>query len=1699
MRITLLFLFLLFLTLSLPGQAPVNDNCAGAINLGVLPADCSGQVYTNVNATASSIGAGNIPSCFNGGNVNRDVYFSFTTNDTLIDVSIILQGTEAGANGPITNPQVAIYRGDCTGGLAFLGFCLSASSGDNQLQLDVLGLTPNTTYYLLVNDYSATATPNSGDFTLCVDEYVPAINIGDQPGTSSCFGTLYDDGGPDEDYGPNQNLTFVIEPAEFNQCIEISIVDFQLENGTDRLNFYAGDNVNAPLIASVTGFGSGQPFTIQAGSSAITVQFITSSFVQEAGFELSWSCSPLACDGSSIDNPIPISGLPFDQGGFSTCNDASNFTETPCNQAPFLNGPEVVFAYESAGDFCGDVRVAGAAPGTGVIVLDGPPDAPGTQCLAQSAGGTVAAVDFQDPGTYYIIVANSQGCTGFGLSITEAPCSLNPSLQSSLCNPLNGCFDPSGLPSTFVFNQGFEDIAFNSGLNNGCWVNTGSAQPNYYWFTIEAQADGPFGFIVQAATPGEESDIDFNVWGPFTREEACEDPLGVQDFIENNQPVRSSWAGGEDPTGLAQVNAAGLPVTDPYDCSPVPGANGDDFASVIMAQQGEIYVVLINDWGDDIASGAISVDWSPSDPPVLGALSSSLIQLDTAVCAGEPVQLGVNSPVENITWITNTGSLSCTDCPNPIATPDSTTTYVALAQAVCFVDTIEITVQVYEVDAGPDITVCRNEDIQIDAGSDLLFAEFEWAAPAGLSLSCTDCPNPIVLAGEPGTYELSVTLSSLNCTLGDQMTLTVLAAEAPDYTVSDDQQICIGESTSIGGPPGQGVNFSWTSEPAGFTANVPNPQVTPTETTTYYLEVTGPGCPLPSFDSVLVEVFLPPQVNITGDTAICQEEPLILGNTEVESDVDYTWAGPPTIDDPADPNSLAFPESDGTYTLTAVRGACTEVESFDVTITPVAIEILDASMAPVPDTVRICRGEEVALNSSITPADSIPLWTSTEPGFDTLLARGLTVSPQSAAVYYAEIGLASGCFKIDSVVVVVDSLPYDMAIMPEDTTVCEGALVLLTSPTYEPADFPEIEFLWSPPDGQETPDSLYNMVIRAQAEEQIIYQRIATSGVCVDTSFATVNVNPTPEVTVAPNDARICIGDQVQLMGTVDDNTTEYEWIAGMESLSCIDCLDPVAAPGITTTYTLEAKNEDCPATASVAVEVLGPPTILLNTQTAICLGESIQLNLAFDANATYTWTASDPDFGTVEDPQLVVTPDETTTYFLDASNGVCDAVSVEITIQVVPPPVLSAEISAPVICEGEAVTLTAQVENSQAGDEYIWTDGNGNEVGAGEQITDSPASDTEYTITYTSSIGCGTRTATLSVEVLPAPVANPIGNTVICLGESVQLSFGSDPNTIYEWTSTDLNFTDFNNPEPIVSPSQTATYTLVAENGVCPAVEAEITVEVVGEVTLSINASDDLLCFDEEATLTAEVTGGSSGDTFTWVGSDGSAFSGNPITVSPLGLTEYILTYEDGAGCQTLTRSVSIDVEGALTIDGIIVDPDSVATFFIGEQVFLTADYTTGLPGPLGFSWTRNDSLVDSGQGLESIGETLLIPGELIYEVAITTPNGCVYSASTTITVEEPDVRVPNAFTPNGDTSNDFFNIVAEGDPANLTITEFKVFNRWGQLVYDNENPQLGWDGNFNGKPQPSEVYFYLISVALPDGKAQKDSPFRGDVTLLR
>ena len=106
--------------------------------------------------------------------------------------------------------------------------------------------------------------------------------------------------------------------------------------------------------------------------------------------------------------------------------------------------------------------------------------------------------------------------------------------------------------------------------------------------------------------------------------------------------------------------------------------------------------------------------------------------------------------------------------------------------------------------------------------------------------------------------------------------------------------------------------------------------------------------------------------------------------------------------------------------------------------------------------------------------------------------------------------------------------------------------------------------------------------------------------------------------------------------------------------------------------------------------------------------------------------------------------------------------------------------------------------------------------------------------------------------------------------------------------------------------------------------------------------------------------------------------------------------------------------------------------------------------------------------------------PGELLFRVVVFPP------------CSADSLRIPNAFTPNGDGSNDVFRVVAhEGAEV---VSSLEIYDRWGEKVYENQGESY-WDGTIDGKPGPSDVYVYIVKVTCGNLVGKRV----GDVTLLR
>src|SRR5690606_2548633 len=117
------------------------------------------------------------------------------------------------------------------------------------------------------------------------------------------------------------------------------------------------------------------------------------------------------------------------------------------------------------------------------------------------------------------------------------------------------------------------------------------------------------------------------------------------------------------------------------------------------------------------------------------------------------------------------------------------------------------------------------------------------------------------------------------------------------------------------------------------------------------------------------------------------------------------------------------------------------------------------------------------------------------------------------------------------------------------------------------------------------------------------------------------------------------------------------------------------------------------------------------------------------------------------------------------------------------------------------------------------------------------------------------------------------------------------------------------------------------------------------------------------------------------------------------------------------------------------------------------------------------------------------------VYEVCLVAYNEFNCSDMICKTVEaivDPLLDVPNAFTPGKFGQNSIIRVNGFG----IGQMSWKIYNRWGQLVFESNNPSIGWDGTYKGQLQPMDVYTYTLEVQFTNGNRLRKT---GDITLIR
>jgi gliding motility-associated-like protein len=407
-----------------------------------------------------------------------------------------------------------------------------------------------------------------------------------------------------------------------------------------------------------------------------------------------------------------------------------------------------------------------------------------------------------------------------------------------------------------------------------------------------------------------------------------------------------------------------------------------------------------------------------------------------------------------------------------------------------------------------------------------------------------------------------------------------------------------------------------------------------------------------------------------------------------------------------------------------------------------------------------------------------------------------------------------------------------------------------------------------------------------------------------------------------------------------------------------------------------------------------------------------------------------------------------------------CDS-TVQVTVTFSAPVVVSIipEVDSLTVCAGDTLMLIADGASN-----FNWEALN--PLSAYDAaIVEAYPSTSGYIAVTGETLGCE-GSDSVYVTVNAAPEMQIVAPDAICMGDSVTITASGADSLL--WLNSDV-LSCLNCANNVVSPTENTLFTVGGWNGTCYS-STSFSMEVQMLPVASV-FGDTLVCAFSPAQLF-----GAGGESYIW--STGETASS--ISVQPGETTIYQLIALSGICADT-----SIITVEAIPLPQITVNNDTTIT--LGGQVQLNAT------GGINYSWSPADDL-----SCTVCPNPLAIPSEsMTYCVQALSEFGCTDTACLRIEVSDEceTFFIPNAFAPErgGHEMNDCFRPFGEECFASMRM---RVFDRWGELVFESTSFEECWDGNYQGKKVNSGVFVYYFDGVLING-----NPFyrKGNVTVIR
>ncbi len=408
--------------------------------------------------------------------------------------------------------------------------------------------------------------------------------------------------------------------------------------------------------------------------------------------------------------------------------------------------------------------------------------------------------------------------------------------------------------------------------------------------------------------------------------------------------------------------------------------------------------------------------------------------------------------------------------------------------------------------------------------------------------------------------------------------------------------------------------------------------------------------------------------------------------------------------------------------------------------------------------------------------------------------------------------------------------------------------------------------------------------------------------------------------------------------------------------------------------------------------------------------------------------------------------------------------------------------------CEDEAIVFT---ENSQlSGDSVVsWSwdfAGMGNASGNPASFIFDSIGPFEVTLRIVNNFGCDT-VVSRTVSPYPLPLAAFAIDSVPCPYEELPFrnlsGIVSGSIASYQWDFGDGNMS--NDPQPGhvygVPDTYRVVLTAISDFGCEDTATAFVRFKPYVQASITGDAS---LCIGDTGELKA-----SGGLVYQWtpVGAGIISPKDSVTKILPTLSTTYSVMVSDE--CYSDSASISVTVKA---LPDFSITPDT--SIYLGEQARL---YIKTAPDVDSFIWFPASQLAPGSNPHDAVLFAQPDSSSYVY-VFVRNSDGCRGVDSLFITILDGFVAIPNAFTPNGDGLNDYFFLISRGS---VTVNVFRVYNRWGELVYSYSGPieqSNGWDGSFRGKDQDPGNYTYVYEVVTDDASKQVYRG-KGSVQLIR